>query len=159
MPEPAVRRAKSDDIPAIADLYLEVAEEVVAREPTLRHMPADAGVQRRYRPRIEDPERAVLVAVADGSVIGFVDAALQRHEDEATYHLPGVHAYVEELTVTAAHRRRGVASTLMQVLETWAKDAGARTILLDTHVTNADARALYGALGYREVGVMLLKEI
>jgi ribosomal protein S18 acetylase RimI-like enzyme len=70
-----------------------------------------------------------------------------------------VDAYVEELSVTSAHRRRGVASTLMRALEAWAKDAGARAVLLDTHVTNTDARALYGALGYREIGVILLKEI
>jgi ribosomal protein S18 acetylase RimI-like enzyme len=53
----------------------------------------------------------------------------------------------------------GVASDLMRTLEAWAKDAGARAVLLDTHLTNADARSLYGALGYREVGVILLKEI
>jgi hypothetical protein len=39
-----------------------------------------------------------------------------------------------------------------------AKDTGARTVLLDTHVTNAEARAL-GGLGYREIGLMILKEI
>ena len=59
----------------------------------------------------------VLVAVADGLVIGFVDASLQRYEDQVTYGLPAVDAYVEELIVTSAHRRRGVASTLIRALE------------------------------------------
>jgi hypothetical protein len=80
VPELAVRRAKTGDTPAIAYLYIEVVEEVVPREPALRHVPAGAGVERRYRSRIDHPDRAVLVAVADGSVIGFVDAVLQRHE-------------------------------------------------------------------------------
>jgi GNAT superfamily N-acetyltransferase len=159
VPGLAIRRAKSADLPAIADLYLEVAEEVVAREPSLRHVPDGAGVERRYRSRIGDPDRAVLVAVADGLVVAFIDAALQRHEDQATYHLSGVDAYVEELIVTSAHRRRGVASALIRSLETWAKNAGARAVELDTHVANAEARSLYGALGYREFGVILLKEI
>jgi ribosomal protein S18 acetylase RimI-like enzyme len=74
-------------------------------------------VERRYGSRIGDPDRAVLVAVADGLVIGFVDASLQRYEDQVTYGLPAVDAYVEELIVTSAHRRRGVASTLIRALE------------------------------------------
>jgi GNAT superfamily N-acetyltransferase len=155
----AIRRAKSDDLPAITDLYLEVAEEVVAREPSMRHVPDGAGVERRYGSRIGDPDRAVLVAIVDGSVTAFIDAALQRHEVEAIYHLPGVDVFIEELIVTSAHRRRGVASALVRSLETWAKDVGARSVELDTHVTNAAARSLYGALGYREFGVILVKEI
>jgi predicted GNAT family acetyltransferase len=31
--------------------------------------------------------------------------------------------------------------------------------VLDTHVTNAEARSLYQTLGYRELGVILLKEM
>jgi ribosomal protein S18 acetylase RimI-like enzyme len=101
----------------------------------------------------------VLVAVLDGSVIGFADAALRQHKDQGTYDRPGVYGYAEELIVTSAYRRRGVASALMRTLEAWAKNAGARAILLDTHVTNAEARSLYQALGYREMGVILLKEL
>ena len=89
----------------------------------------------------------------NGSVIGFADAALQQHEDQGTYDRPGVYAYAEELIVTSAYRRRGVATALMRALERWAKTAGARAIVLDTHVTNAEARSLYHALGYREMGV------
>jgi len=140
-------------------LYLEVAEEVVAREPALRQVPPGPEVERRYRSRLEDSGRSVLVAVMDGSVIGFADAALEQHEDQGTYDRPGVYAYAEELIVTAAYRRRGVATALMRALERWAKSVGARAILLDTHVTNAEARSLYQALGYREMGVILLKEM
>ena len=159
MAELPIRRATQSEVPAIAALYLEVAEEVVAREPALRHVPTSTEVERRYRSRIEDPGRSVLVAVMDGSVIGFADAGLQHHEDQGTYDRPGVYAYAEELIVTSAYRRRGAASALMQTLERWATKAGAQAILLDTHVTNAEARSLYQALGYREMGVILLKEM
>jgi len=157
--ELAIRRAAHGEVPAIAALYLEVAEEVVAREAALRRVPAGADVEHRYRSRIEDPCRAVLLALMDGSVIGFADAGLQQHGDEGTYDRPGVFAYVEELIVTSACRRRGVASALMRALEGWAKDAGARTMVLDTHVTNAEVRSFYQALGYREMGVILLREM
>jgi ribosomal protein S18 acetylase RimI-like enzyme len=58
--------------------------------------------------------------------------------------------YVEELIVKASERRHGIGSALMENIERWACEVGARLITLDTHVDNAPARALYEAAGYRE---------
>ena len=38
-------------------------------------------------------------------------------------------------------------------------ESGGRALFLDTHVTNAEARAFYGAIGCRELGLMLMKEL
>jgi putative acetyltransferase len=157
--ELVVRPATGVDVPAIAHLYLEVAEEVVGREPPFRHVPDLVHIERRYESRVEEADRAVLIGAVDGDVVAFVDVALIRHSDAGTYHAPGVDAYVEELIVTGSHRRRGVARTLMDAAEAWAREAGARIVTLDTHVTNAPARALYDAIGYREVGVSFLREL
>ena len=156
--QPDVRRAFESDIPAIATLYLAVAAEVVGRESTFRSVPDRAAVERRYAARVDDPERAVLVAVQDDAVVGFADAVLNRHDDRSTYHAPGLDACVEELIVTAHHRRGGIGTKLMVAVEAWAEASGARLVTLDTHVTNHAARALYGKMGYRDVGVVLVKE-
>jgi ribosomal protein S18 acetylase RimI-like enzyme len=148
-----VRAAEPDDVGTIAGLYLEVAAEVVAREPSFRHVPDGGEVERRYQSRIGEADQAVLVAVSGNVVVGFVDASLQRHEGGGTYHRTGIDVYVEELIVTASKRRRGVGTALMRAIEAWGRNAEARMIWLDTHVTNASARGLYGAIGYREVGV------
>ena len=47
----------------------------------------------------------------------------------------------------------------MRAVEAWAKDAGARIVTLDTHVTNQGARRMYSALGYREIGVVMAKDL
>ena len=47
----------------------------------------------------------------------------------------------------------------MVAAEAWVGEGGGRALFLDTHVTNAEARAFYGAIGYRELGVMLMKEL
>jgi ribosomal protein S18 acetylase RimI-like enzyme len=154
-----VRPATGFDVPAISHLYLEVAEEVVRREPRLRHVPDQIDIERRYASRVNEADRAVLLGAFDGNVVAFVDAALIRHSDPSTFHAPGMDAYVEELIVTQAHRRQGVARTLMVEAEVWAREAGARVLTLDTHVANARGRALYDAIGYREVGVIYLKEL
>jgi ribosomal protein S18 acetylase RimI-like enzyme len=154
-----VRRAGRGNVLTIARLYLEVANEVVEREPRLRRVPASEAVERRYASRIADAGRVVLIAEADGGLVGFVDVSLERHEDEGTYHQPGIEGYVEELIVSASYRRRGVATALMVASEAWVGESGGRGLFLDTHITNAEARAFYGAIGYRELGVMLMKEL
>jgi GNAT superfamily N-acetyltransferase len=154
-----IRTTDPRDAQAVAQLYVEVADEVVAREPSFRHLPEANEVARRYQSRIGESDRAVLVAVSGGTVIGFVDASLQRHAGAATYRAPGVDVYVEELIVTASHRRRGVATQLMRAVEAWERNTGAGLVWLDTHLENDGARALYATIGYREVGVELLKEL
>jgi ribosomal protein S18 acetylase RimI-like enzyme len=154
-----VRAAEPDNVGTIAGLFLEVAAEVVAREPSFRHVPDAGEVERRYQSRIAEADRAVLVAVSGKVVVGFVDASLQRHEGGGTYHRTGIDVYLNELIVTASHRRRGVGTALMRAIEAWGRNAEARMIWLDTHLTNAAARGLYGAIGYREVGVELVKEL
>jgi ribosomal protein S18 acetylase RimI-like enzyme len=157
--EVAVRFAAADDASAIADLCLEVAREVVEREPTVRQAPDRRSVEARYDARVGEPDRAVFVAFVDGSMVGFADAALVRSIDEASYHAPGLDVYVEDLIVTSALRRQGIARSLLLAVEEWAIDAGARMVTLDTHVSNRAARSLYGATGYREVGIILAKEL
>jgi GNAT superfamily N-acetyltransferase len=154
-----VRRAEDPDVPAITALYLEVADEIVAREPAFRHVPESAAVEARYASRIHEPERAVHVALVDATVVGFVDATLRRHADASWYHAPGTDVYVEELIVMSRYRRRGIARVLMSAVEVWAKGAGARMVILDTHVTNAAARAFYASMAYREFGVILVKSV
>jgi ribosomal protein S18 acetylase RimI-like enzyme len=157
--QPVVRPAERSDARGIAALYLEVAAEVVDREPTFRHVPDVGAVERRYAARVDEAERAVLVAVVDQALVGFVDAVLNRHEDRGIYHAPGIDAYVEDLIVTGQHRRRGIGTKLMVAIEAWAEASTARLVRLDTHVTNDAARALYGEMGYRHVGVILVKEL
>jgi ribosomal protein S18 acetylase RimI-like enzyme len=46
----------------------------------------------------------------------------------------------------------------MQTIEEWGGRREARMVWLDTHLTNHAARALYMAIGYREIGVELMKD-
>jgi ribosomal protein S18 acetylase RimI-like enzyme len=157
--EAAVRLAAADDASAIADLCIEVAREVVEREPTIRRVPDRRSVEARYEARVAQPERVVFVAVVDGSIVGFADAQLVRNTDEASYHRLGLDVYVEELIVTSALRRQGIARSLMAAIEARATEAGARMVTLDTHVSNRAARGLYRAMGYREMGLILAKDV
>jgi GNAT superfamily N-acetyltransferase len=102
--------------PAIARLFLEVADEVVDREPSFRHVPDARFVERRYEDRVQGAERGVLVAVLDRTCVGFADAVLMRNSDAGTYHAPGLDVYVDELIVASEARRRGIGTSLMRAV-------------------------------------------
>jgi ribosomal-protein-alanine N-acetyltransferase len=92
---------------------------------------------------IRHPDSIVLAARAPGALAGF---AIMRYADDA--------AHLNLLTVDPAHRRRGLARRLVAWLEESALTAGAFIIGLELRAGNADARAFYRALGYRELGLI-----
>jgi ribosomal protein S18 acetylase RimI-like enzyme len=59
--------------------------------------------------------------------------------------------YVDALATDAAFQRRGAARALLAEAERQAHARGLPAVALDTTTANAPARALYAALGYREV--------
>jgi len=82
-----------------------------------------------------------LVARAGGQAVGCVALC-----DYRTY------GEIKRLYVTAAGRGTGVAQALMAALEDMARQAGHRSVRLETGTKLAAAVALYERLGYRERG-------
>jgi ribosomal protein S18 acetylase RimI-like enzyme len=68
-------------------------------------------------------------------------------------------AFVYDLQVFRAHRRRGYAEAAMLSLEGVARERGATKILLHVFGDNAGARRLYARLGYAETNVMMSKPL
>ena len=101
----------------------------------------------RVLPGVRDRTRRVLVARADGRIVGTVQIDLatppnQRHRAE-----------VLKLLVHPNARRRGIARALMVALETVAQSSGRTLLTLDTW-TGSAAERLYVSLGYTIVGII-----
>jgi GNAT superfamily N-acetyltransferase len=62
------------------------------------------------------------------------------------------YAVPDKIITEPEHRRRGLGSMVMRVLQHQAYEAGARTAVLSATV---DGRALYRRLGWRELGAMV----
>nr|WP_320133843.1 GNAT family N-acetyltransferase [uncultured Holophaga sp.] len=60
-------------------------------------------------------------------------------------------AELKRMFVHPEARRRGIAAALVQALETWAREEGAREVILETGVRHAEALALYKALGFQRI--------
>ncbi len=79
----------------------------------------------------------------DNTVVGTAEVALR-----SPFPLFPQRAYVSNLAVSDAHRRRGVARQLLQSCETLAQSWGYRTIYLHVANDNVPAQQLYEKLGY-----------
>jgi ribosomal protein S18 acetylase RimI-like enzyme len=94
-------------------------------------------VPERLASYLENPANLLILAVSDGVVIGQVAAVLHHHPDKST------ELYIDEVGVTPAYQRQGVATKLMEEIIIWGKSLGCEEVWLGTEIDNTAARALY----------------
>jgi GNAT superfamily N-acetyltransferase len=92
-------------------------------------------------------ERVLLVAEAEGSLVGTVQLVFAQPENQPH------RADVAKMLVHRRGRRRGVAVALLAAVEDAARAAGTDVLVLDT-VTGSDAERLYARAGWQRVGVV-----
>ncbi|CDN14416.1 GCN5-related N-acetyltransferase [Richelia intracellularis] len=63
------------------------------------------------------------------------------------------------LYVVPEHRRKGLATALMQHLETWAKQRGDRQLGLQVFTTSTPAINLYQKFGYQTQSLWMIKSL
>jgi aminoglycoside 3-N-acetyltransferase I len=91
------------------------------------------------------PDAISLAATSQGAVIGgLVAYVLQKFEQERS------EIYIYDLAVEEAHRRAGVATTLIHDLRRIGAEIGAYVIFVQADLVDAPAIALYESLGTRE---------
>lgn len=88
---------------------------------------------------IESPTR-VYVARCDQSIVGMTLLVPHRH-------LPGLRYHIEDVVVDTAHRRQGIARTLLTAAMADVAD-GVLSFDLRSHHTRRAAHALYVGLGF-----------
>ena len=97
------------------------------------------------RSLLEKREFIALVALVDGAVVGALAAyELPKFEQQRS------EIYIYDLAVVQAHRRRGVATALIEQLKPIARDQGAWVIYVQADPPDEPAVALYDKLGVRE---------
>ena len=83
-----------------------------------------------------------LVAVEDGEVGGYAGLALAGDE-----------AWINNVAVVPAHRRRRIGARLVEALLAEAVRRGAERVALEVAVDNAPAQRLYDSYGFEQIGV------
>lgn len=130
----------------ISPLQVELASRADAAAISLLSGTAiEHGLRQTWTPRrvlasIARAETNVAVARDEGRLLGF---GIMDYGE--------AHAHLALLAVGAAARRRGVGTALLAWLEASALTAGITTVRAEVRWTNGEARAFYGARGYREL--------
>ncbi len=89
---------------------------------------------------LNEPRNLLAVAIVDTTVIGMASAFVYLHPDKPPQ------LFVNEVGVTAAFRRKGVAKRLVRLLLDQGRQAGCKEAWVATEEDNVAARALYSAL-------------
>jgi ribosomal protein S18 acetylase RimI-like enzyme len=134
-----IRPAVDTDLDAVVDNLWSVAAEGrwIGTE-----VPFDRVERRRlYQRMIEMPESLLLVAEADGKVVGQIGMQVARY-GVADLWMAIVHGY----------RNQGIGTSLLETAIAWAAGAGAHKISLEVWPHNDGGLALYRKLGFVEEG-------
>jgi ribosomal protein S18 acetylase RimI-like enzyme len=68
-------------------------------------------------------------------------------------------AHIDSLVVDEPHRRKGLATSLVDEVSWWARDQGAEEIVLTVWAGNQAAERLYARLGFGQVNAVLGKPL
>src|SRR5262250_2177954 len=97
---------------------------------------------RRANEFLADPRHHLVVAVEDGLVVGFVSAVHYVHPDK-----PRPELWINEVSVAATHRARGLATRLLRAVLEEARRVGCAEAWVLTDRGNTAAMRLYAAAG------------
>jgi diamine N-acetyltransferase len=141
-----IREAALADHEAISLLYAQVDALHAHGRPDAFQKPPRPRSIAFLQEHLAQVDAAMFVADI-GGVVGFAFVKLGRPPGDAM-HRPRLFAYVEEVVVSADHRRLGVGKALMYRVDGWARDRKVDQIELIVWEFNEEARKFYESLGY-----------
>jgi len=136
-----IRRLSSSDASLAAPLMAE-----------LGYLTTAEAFAERFAALSANPHSAVLVAEAQGSLLGLVAV----HSFEML-HRPGRLGRITALVVASLARGRGVGTELLKAAEDYFQQSGCTMLEVTSNERRADAHAFYAARGYREKRVRFVK--
>lgn len=153
-----IRPARPEDAADLADIYIASAEHHVRLDPSMYAHPDREAMVARYARRIASrPDAEILVAEAEGRVVGWLEIILRQPTGEPRMNREAVQADID-IAVAPEQRGRGIGTLLMRAADAWALEHGAELITLEVHVANIDAVRFYQErLGFRTTGLTMMK--
>ena len=153
-----IRAAVDGDAAALASLSAFVQEFHFAERPDV-FKPVDLGaLESWFRAATVDPSWQILIAEVAGTAAGYV-AVMDGSRLESAFARPRRWREIEQLSVSANHRRRGVASALLARVAASALSDGISVLELNTWAFNDVARQSFQRLGFLERNVRYERQV
>jgi ribosomal protein S18 acetylase RimI-like enzyme len=154
-----VRPAAPADLPALGRLGVILVRTHHDLDPE-RFIPSTAGTEQAYAAflgsKLEECDAVVLVADADGQVVGYAYGAVEGYDYMA---LRGPAGVVHDLVVDPACRGRGVGALLLDAVVDVLAVRGAPRVVLSTAERNKAAQRLFSRAGFRRTMVEMTREV
>ena len=126
-----IRRAELSDAAAIAELAGQLG------------YPTDPDEMRiRLTRMLNDPQRTIIVAEVDGTVVGWTTIKVEAELTQAPY------ALISGLVVDEQHRGDGIGRELLQAAEEWVVEQGLTRLRLRANEIREDAHRFYLRNGF-----------
>ena len=137
----SIRPAQRGDAATIADLVGQLAASIqefssVDEEYVLRYL--------------DTPGAGILVAEAEGEVIGMLSYTLQ----PSLYHA-AASCMIQELVVREGFRRVGIGARLLNAIVALAREKGCAEVSVSAVASNREALGLYRKQGFQDEAVLL----
>ena len=129
------RKAEATDEDRIRALFIEMLQSICHTDEVNGY---EAGYLDKF---FRDREDRIYVAEVNDMVIAFLSVEVYR---DAGY------IYLDDLSVTEAHRNVGVGTQLIRMAETYAREIDIPVIVFHVVKTNERAHRLYQRLGYAD---------
>lgn len=107
-------------------------------------------IRSRMAGYLDDPERAILTARADGEVVGWLSL------DVASHFYAGDYAEISGFVVDERYRSRGIGKAMLDAAESWARERGLPCLRLRTNAIRKDAHRFYERNGFTKVKQQLV---
>ncbi len=141
MEKATLRRIQADDATAVAELSASLGYPVSACD-----------IRSRIEVLAGAEDHMVLAATLQGMVVGWIDAAVERHlQSEPVVTIGG-------LVVKDDMRGRRIGQQLCQAVEEWAAQIGIGVVRVRSQVKRADAHRFYQRDGYTQVKISAVFE-
>jgi ribosomal protein S18 acetylase RimI-like enzyme len=143
-----VRRATEIDVPDILPLWKEMMAFHAALDPRFRPAPGgDAHWAEAVSAWIQDGDNYVLVAEAEGQIVGYIVGMMRENPPVL---LPVLYGFVSDICVSPEWRQRGVGRQMFAALREWFRRQGADHIELRVAHNNPISQAFWRAVGCQD---------
>src|SRR6266540_6011441 len=162
-----IRAARSGDGPGLARIWLDNARYYVTLFPDDFRVPDEDGLVDFFETLLARPHyesELHLFAVTGGTVAAFAYARLIEPDEHANRQMLADHphrrVHLEALGTADAFQRRGLATRLVEAVEAWAREHGARAIGAETYLDSPASIPFWEQrMGYRRRSVKLTKRL
>jgi len=134
-----IRKATKEDATILAKLAIQMWEDNTVE-----------GLAEDFEKLVNSDKAACFLAYEGETPAGFAQCQLRFDYVEGTETSPV--GYLEGIFVEESYRHKGIASSLLELCQNWAKERGCKEFASDCELDNTDSFKFHMALGFEEAG-------